>query len=99
MRLPAASCFHMTQHTCPRRFNKMDATEYQRSVEEVERTLANRQHSREEILVVLLRVTVNAIHVNEDKELRERIEREYIKALGFLSAVEEQKQIYAMGES
>jgi hypothetical protein len=72
----------------------MKTTEFEQTVEEVERLLAKRQHSREEILSVLLEVTRNAIHVIEDKELRERVERAYIKALGFLSAVEEQLQIY-----
>ena len=66
----------------------MNTTEFEQTVEEVERLLAKRQHSREEILGVLLKVTLNAIHVNEEKVLRERVEREYIKALGFLCAVE-----------
>jgi hypothetical protein len=49
-------------------------------------------YSREFILCVLLTVTVNAIHVVEDRAMRRRIEQEYIKALQFLSAVEEQFQ-------
>jgi hypothetical protein len=49
-------------------------------------------HSREFILCVLLTVTVNAIHVVEDRAVRRRIEQEYIKALQLLSAVEEQYQ-------
>lgn len=49
-------------------------------------------YSREFILCVLLTVTVNAIHVVEDRTMRRRIEQEYMKALQFLSAVEEQFQ-------
>jgi len=48
--------------------------------------------SREDILCILMTVTVNAIHVIEDRPLRKQIEEEYIKALRFLSAVEEQFQ-------
>lgn len=42
---------------------------------------------------MLLTVTINAIHVIEDKDLRKKVEPEYIKALRFLSAVEEQYQV------
>ena len=47
---------------------------------------------------MLLKVTVNAIHVIEEKELRRPVEREYIKALTFWSAFAEQCQIYAVNE-
>jgi hypothetical protein len=57
---------------------------------EVEDLIAG--YSREDILCVLLTVTINAIHVIEEKAERKRIEEEYIKALRFLSAVEEQFQ-------
>src|ERR1700686_3666956 len=49
-------------------------------------------YSREDILCILLTVTVNAIHVVEEKRERKRVEQEYIKALRFQSAVEEQFQ-------
>jgi len=49
-------------------------------------------YSREFILYVLLTVTVNAIHVIDDRAIRRRTEQEYIKALQFLSAIEEQYQ-------
>jgi hypothetical protein len=49
-------------------------------------------HSREDVLCILLTVTVNAIHVVEITEERRDIEDQYIKALRFLSAVEEQFQ-------
>jgi hypothetical protein len=72
----------------------MDPTTYKDAVMGIERLLTNQQLSREDILCVLLKVTVNAIHVIEDKRLREMAEREYVKALGFVSALEERKQIY-----
>lgn len=49
-------------------------------------------YSRDFIRRILLTVTVNAIHVEEYRAQRKRIEQEYIKALQFLSAVEEQFQ-------
>jgi hypothetical protein len=49
-------------------------------------------YSREDILCILLTASVNAIHVYEEKGERKRIEEGYIKALRFLSAVEEQFQ-------
>ncbi len=49
-------------------------------------------HSREDTLCILLTVTVNAIHVVEIKDERKRVQEEYINALRFLSAVEEQFQ-------
>jgi len=55
-------------------------------------------YRREDILRILLTVTVNAIHAVEEKGERKRIEEEYIKALRFLSAVEEQFQGEIVGE-
>src|SRR3954453_7669609 len=49
-------------------------------------------YSREFILRVLLTVTVNAIHVIENRPIRKRTEEKYIKALQLLSAIEEQFQ-------
>jgi hypothetical protein len=50
------------------------------------------RYNNADALCILLTVTVNAIHVIEDKDERQRIEDAYIKALRFLSAVEEQFQ-------
>jgi hypothetical protein len=49
-----------------------------------------REYDRKDVYCALLTVTVNMIHAIDDKALRERFEREYIKALAFLSAAEEQ---------
>jgi hypothetical protein len=68
----------------------LTADERSSLVEEVERMIGD--SSREDILCVLMTVTVNAIHVIEDKVERKQIEEAYIKALRFLSAVEEQFQ-------
>jgi hypothetical protein len=71
---------------------KVTLTADQRSsmIEELEQMLG--ESSREDILCVLMTVTVNAIHVIENKVERKQVEEEYIKALRFLSAVEEQFQ-------
>lgn len=45
-----------------------------------------------EVVVALLTVTVNVIHQTEGREFRERLEAAYIKALTYVSAVEEQLQ-------
>ncbi len=45
-----------------------------------------------EVLVALLTVTVNALHQTEGREFREKLEAAYIKALKYVSAVEEQLQ-------
>ena len=68
----------------------MTEENYRAIVEEVEDLIGG--YKREDILCVLLTVTVNAIHVIEDENVRKRIAREYIKALSFFSAVEEQFQ-------
>jgi hypothetical protein len=49
-------------------------------------------YSREDVLCILLTVTVNAFHVVEEKGERKRVGEEYIKVFRFLSAVEEQFQ-------
>jgi hypothetical protein len=49
-----------------------------------------REYDRKDVYCALLTCTVNMIHAIEDKALRARFEREYIKALRFLSAAEEQ---------
>jgi len=48
------------------------------------------EYDKNDVCCAVLTFTVNMIHAIEDKALRVRFEREYIKALGFLSAVEEQ---------
>jgi hypothetical protein len=70
--------------------SSMTEEDYREIVEQVEDLIGG--YKREDILCVLLTATVNAIHVIEDKTVRARIEREYLKALTFLSAVEEQFQ-------
>jgi hypothetical protein len=45
-----------------------------------------REYDRKDVYCALLTFTVNMIHAIDDKALRARFEREYIKALGFLSA-------------
>lgn len=47
-------------------------------------------YSQEDILCILMTVTVNAIHFNEDRADRKRVEEGYVHAPRFLSAVEEQ---------
>jgi hypothetical protein len=74
----------------------VDSKTYKDAVNGTERLLD--KLSREEILCVLIRVTVNAIHVIEDQPLRERVEREYIKALAFVSMLEERKQTLPIDE-
>jgi hypothetical protein len=49
-----------------------------------------RKYDQKDVYCAVLTFTVNMIYAIEDKVLRVRFEREYIKALGFLSAVEEQ---------
>jgi hypothetical protein len=49
-------------------------------------------YDQKDVYCAVLTVTVNMFHAIDDKALRERFERDYIKALGFLSAVEEQFQ-------
>lgn len=68
----------------------MTEAEYEELVEDIERILS--ACTREESLCVLLTVTINAIHVIEDDALRPKVEVGYMKALRFLSAVEEQYQ-------
>ena len=60
------------------------------AVIDVENTIG--WYNNADALCILLTVTVNAIHVIEDKEERKRIEDAYIKALRFLSSVKEQFQ-------
>ena len=51
-----------------------------------------REYDRADVCCAVLTLTVNMIHAIKDKALRQRFEQEYIKALGFLSAIEGQFQ-------
>jgi hypothetical protein len=78
--------------------NRIPLTADERSsvVIEVEELISG--YTEEDVLCILMTATVNAIHVNEDGNERRRLEHEYIKALRFLSAVEEQFHAEIVGE-
>jgi transcriptional regulator with XRE-family HTH domain len=50
------------------------------------------EHELPEMIAALLKVTVDVIHHTEGREFREKLEAAYIKALTYVSAVEEQAQ-------
>ena len=52
-------------------------------------------HDLPDMLAALLKVTIDVIHHTEGREFREKIETSYIKALTYVSAVEEQAQASA----
>ena len=67
---------------------RLTAEERRSAVIEVENLISG--YNQEDILCILMTTTVNAIHFIEDKIERRGIEEAYVKALRFLSAVEEQ---------
>ncbi len=77
--------------------NGLTEDERAASVVEIENLIGEYSHT--DVLCILLTVTVNAIHVIEDKGERKRIEEAYIEALHFLSAVEEQFHGEIVGET